>query len=377
MTTHATSTLLDGLSVDDLVSLARLTNRALSVDLGRRSIEASRALAAGDPTILDMAAAKLDGDSAALDAALGEAPQLAKPLQAIRELANKVGDPESEASLQETVKQLATAAAEQDPEAAKRLTELAAVAPPLQASAKAAAKESAAEGPKPPPFLPNEIEGEGLAAAMSARPDPKAVPDRVASRYTVKGKEFRTLQGTQVAFVDHGSRLQTNKSFDGYAVQSMVDIADARGWASIKVSGDETFRRAVWMEAASRGIAVSGYKPSEAERQAAESRAARNGRLNRIEENPAVQKFLGAKDSQGRMEAASAHPELKRAFALEAALAKFAEQRLQPGDRESFVARQRENIASDLASGKDLPAIALRDRQLQRRDRQRDLEQER
>ena len=39
--------------------------------------------------------------------------------------------------------------------------------------------------------------------------------------------------------------------------------AEARGWDEIKVSGTETFRKEVWLEAASRGMHVKGYVPSE------------------------------------------------------------------------------------------------------------------
>ena len=42
----------------------------------------------------------------------------------------------------------------------------------------------------------------------------------------------------------------------------MLDVAEAKGWNSIKLSGSKEFRRAAFLEANSRGIAVEGYKPT-------------------------------------------------------------------------------------------------------------------
>lgn len=65
-----------------------------------------------------------------------------------------------------------------------------------------------------------------------------------------------------LAFEDKGNKLETKSNNENIA-ESMVRIAEARGWDEIKVSGTETFRKEVWLEAASRGMQVKGYNPSE------------------------------------------------------------------------------------------------------------------
>ena len=42
----------------------------------------------------------------------------------------------------------------------------------------------------------------------------------------------------------------------------MLDVAKAKGWDSIKISGSQEFKQQMWLEAESRGIATKGYKPS-------------------------------------------------------------------------------------------------------------------
>ena len=41
----------------------------------------------------------------------------------------------------------------------------------------------------------------------------------------------------------------------------MIELAIAKGWKELKVSGSESFRRSVWLEASRRGMAVRGYEP--------------------------------------------------------------------------------------------------------------------
>lgn len=346
-------TLLDGLSKDDLASLSDLSTQTLKLEASRLALDAKRlqaeAFGTSNSPALDKAAAELAAGEKTLKSNLADTPHLAKPLAHIRELAKRPYDPAALAELRELQATFTREVAPRDADTS--LMEQKAKTPPSKA----------------PGAFANEMVGGGLAAGLSTRYDPQAVPDDVAERYQVRGGQFHHVRNPrQVAFVDHGSKLQTNKSFDGEAIKSMVAIAAARGWDSIKVTGDEAFRRSIWFEAATCGIEVRGYNPTESEKKAAASAAERSGRLNRIESNPASNAYLGTTDAASRMSAAKAHPELKSAFALEAALTKFAEQRLGPHEREAFVAHQRRNIAKDLAQGKPLPAVSMRQPQRKR-----------
>ncbi|EBO0602636.1 hypothetical protein DS074_23875 [Salmonella enterica] len=89
------------------------------------------------------------------------------------------------------------------------------------------------------------------------------VPEKVAKSYIeVDGKYYFGNRPDSLAFIDKGAKLQTKLSSEQVAA-SMVDIAEARGWTELQLSGTEDFRRAAWLEAASRGLASRGYKPKE------------------------------------------------------------------------------------------------------------------
>lgn len=68
--------------------------------------------------------------------------------------------------------------------------------------------------------------------------------------------------------------LSTRLNDPGVA-RMMAASADQQGWNRIKVTGTETFRREVWLEATARGIQARGYSPSEVDYQEASLRASR------------------------------------------------------------------------------------------------------
>ena len=45
----------------------------------------------------------------------------------------------------------------------------------------------------------------------------------------------------------------------------MVDVAEARNWRALRVSGNEDFKRMVWLEASARGVRTLGYEPHPAD----------------------------------------------------------------------------------------------------------------
>ncbi|WEF35959.1 LPD7 domain-containing protein [Pseudoduganella chitinolytica] len=66
-------------------------------------------------------------------------------------------------------------------------------------------------------------------------------------------------------FRDRGSRLET-PSDSAQVADTLVAIAQARGWDDIRVSGSTAFCREVWLEAAAHGMHVRGYTPSRDDR---------------------------------------------------------------------------------------------------------------
>jgi len=70
---------------------------------------------------------------------------------------------------------------------------------------------------------------------------------------------FRDRKG-EVAFEARDKKLLTEHETPS-VVTSMLDLAEARAWFSIKLSGTKEFRREAWLQASLRQFEVSGYKP--------------------------------------------------------------------------------------------------------------------
>lgn len=69
---------------------------------------------------------------------------------------------------------------------------------------------------------------------------------------------------SRIAFTESTFRLATGSSSPSVA-RSMVDLAQARDWKGLRVSGAEDFRRMVWLEATVRGVKALGYEPTPAD----------------------------------------------------------------------------------------------------------------
>jgi len=110
-------------------------------------------------------------------------------------------------------------------------------------------------------------------AAASSAAAVAPVPAHIAAKYLVKGDTYHFDDQT-VAFIDKGTAL-TVQTHNKAIIQDLVAIAQARDWHAVTVSGTQAFRREAWKAAASAGLTVSGYTPSEIERVAAERERSR------------------------------------------------------------------------------------------------------
>jgi hypothetical protein len=121
----------------------------------------------------------------------------------------------------------------------------------------------------------------------TARVPLEQVPERVRKRYLRAGNQYFLKDAPyQLAFEDLGPYLVTEHNRPD-VVESMVDMAAAKSWRRIRVSGHEAFRSEVWLQATVLGIEVSGYEPKPAD--LARLADARQVRLNnRIEADASV-----------------------------------------------------------------------------------------
>ena len=134
-----------------------------------------------------------------------------------------------------------------------------------------ATKRAAGNGPEQNNTAPagpsnkNKIQSDEVFNATTSD-SPPVVPREVEDKYLRVGAKFYHPKNTDVvAFEDKGNKLETRSNSEQVA-EAMVAIARARGWDEIKVSGSETFRKEVWLEAAAHGMQVKGYTPSEVDK---------------------------------------------------------------------------------------------------------------
>jgi hypothetical protein len=124
-----------------------------------------------------------------------------------------------------------------------------------------------------------------LEAALMDRYIIKRAPVTVGDT-TIGRTEYRFRgDSSRVAFTESTFRLATDTNSPSVA-RSMVDVAEARNWTALRVSGNEDFRRLVWLEASVRGVKALGYEPNPADLEVLKrEREARQ--VNRIERDTA------------------------------------------------------------------------------------------
>lgn len=96
-------------------------------------------------------------------------------------------------------------------------------------------------------------------------PDPslsaQELEERLRKRFLLENGKYHFRSGAmEVAFEDHGSLLRTQTD-EADVVRVMVQLAQARGWQSLNLSGTEAFRREAWVEATRLGLQTTGYQP--------------------------------------------------------------------------------------------------------------------
>jgi len=182
---------------------------------------------------------------------------------------------------------------------------------------------------------------ERLQAALTERYLIKRAPLRMGD-VTLGQTEYRYKgDTTRVAFTETTFRLSTDTNSPSVA-RSMVDVAEARDWQALRVSGHDDFKRLVWLEATVRGVKAIGYVPQPADLEIAR-RERETRQINRIEPAPAErQRSADSKPSSrgGGRKAVIA--------ALEAVLVA---KRVPEQQRQAVLAAAEEKLAARTAAG--------------------------
>lgn len=222
----------------------------------------------------------------------------------------------------------------------------------------------------------NKVESDEAFTARQSDGKPVVPPDIEKQYLRVGDKFYHHKNADTVAFEDKGNRLETKSNSENIA-ESMVRIAEARGWDEIKVSGSETFRKEVWLEAASRGMHIKGYSPTEQDKVELANRVSKS-ETNKIEKEnkpfrarekeaekakPDSQNKRVAETfaNQSATDAVKAYPELAGAVAVVAAMEKKAEaDGLNPQQRAVVSARIRQNVVNSIERG-DIPKVKIKE----------------
>ena len=222
----------------------------------------------------------------------------------------------------------------------------------------------------------NKVESDEAFTARQSDRKPVVPPDIEKQYLRVGDKFYHHKNADTVAFEDKGNRLETKSNSENIA-ESMVRIAEARGWDEIKVSGSETFRKEVWLEAASRGMHIKGYSPTEQDKVELANRVSKS-ETNKIEKGnkpfrarekeaeeakPDSQNKRMAETfvNQSATDAVKTYPELAGAVAAVAAMEKKAEaDGLNPQQRAVVSARIHQNVVNSIERG-DIPKVKIKE----------------
>ena len=88
------------------------------------------------------------------------------------------------------------------------------------------------------------------------------IPDSVLRRYAIKDHLYYSKDRTKgLAFEDKGKSISA-KTSDADDIRAMIELAKAKNWSKIRISGTDEFRKEVWIAASMQGLEVEGYTPS-------------------------------------------------------------------------------------------------------------------
>jgi hypothetical protein len=175
---------------------------------------------------------------------------------------------------------------------------------------------------------------------------------------TIGRTEYRFRGDTsRVAFTESTFRLATDTNSPSVA-RSMVDVAEARNWKALRVSGNEEFKRMVWLEASVRGVKTLGYEPNPGDLEV----------LKREREARLVNRIEPARDAAGD-KAAGAAPAEKgsarggggRKAVLAAIEAILVAKRVPEKQREAVMAAAAEKLAQRIRDGQP-PKVKVYDK---------------
>ena len=179
------------------------------------------------------------------------------------------------------------------------------------------------------------------------------------------------------------------KAKDKESLPDLIRLAKENGWTSLRIDGDEEFKRAAYLAATAQGLKIDGYQPDAKTKAAAEREQARQpgtmptkaqaartaNQVRDAKEQPdpgpdLAERFRRQTDVQNAKD-----PELRKAQS-HVALAMVAAANRFPGEhtkQREFVAERKEEVAARIDRGERIAGVEVK----QKQDQQvRDMTQE-
>ena len=217
-------------------------------------------------------------------------------------------------------------------------------------------------GPTPaatpaPETVVAKIDADAERAARVARLEAALFERYVIKRAAVKVGDLAIGQteyryrgdANRVAFTETTFRLATDNNNPSVA-RSMVDVAEARNWQALRVSGNEDFKRMVWLEASLRGVKALGFEPQmpdqELLKREREARA-----VNRIEPARTAERVSGVHGASGDPSKQSARGGSGRKAVLAALEVVLVSKGVPATQRDAVMRAAADNLAKRLREG--------------------------
>jgi hypothetical protein len=223
-----------------------------------------------------------------------------------------------------------------------------------------------------PSLLPTDATNSQAIARVDAQADRDALVARLEAalldRYLIKRApvtvgdlsigltEYRFRGDTsRVAFTESTFRLATDTNSPSVA-RSMVDVAEARNWRALRISGNEDFKRLVWLEAAARGVKTLGYDPHPAdlERLKVERELRQTNRIEPARDTSIDRAAASATNASGRSSGG-------RKAVLAAIEAVLVAQRVPEKRREAIMVAAADKLAQRIRAGQT-PKVKIYDK---------------
>ena len=231
---------------------------------------------------------------------------------------------------------------------------------------------------EPKPAKPKQVTAKAAPKKPKRKSEPPTITDDLTGKFLRVGNMlYRTSDDKTPIVRIAGDRLKTS-NID--ALPDIIRIAKANGWTSIKVGGGDKFKKAAYLAAAARGLAVENYSPTkivqaEAERlreRLAERQKRREGKADIMppQTEDELSKLKALSDrflSQSHAENAS-DPDLRRAQSLVAQTISITRAKYpdDPAKATKEVEARRQEVALRIAKGDKIAVIQVRNQQAQR-----------